>query len=118
MGFLDKAKGFFKAAMNSASSSGTVTGGDYARYNVNLSTVNGQTKMTLTMLGKPDVEISKENVKEFTTMETGAKWVTGSGSGQRTCLGNRYKVVMKDGKSFIMNVLANYTSKVEALFIL
>ena len=118
MGFFDGLKKFFKAAAQSAASLGVVTGGEFARYNVNLVTKDGETKLIFTMLGKSDVEIVKSDVREFSTLESGAKWTTGSGSGKKICVGNRYKIVLNDGRAAIFNVLANYTGKIEAVFML
>lgn len=118
MGFFDGLKKFFKAAANASASIGTVTGGEFDRYNVNFVTKDGVQKLKFTMLGREDVEIGKDDVREFSTLESGAKWTQGSGSGQKVCIGNRYKVVLNDGKAAIFNVLANYTGKVEAVFLL
>lgn len=116
MGFFKK---FLGAILNGATAIGTVSGGEYNRYTVNsIKTENGEDGLKLAMLGKQDVILTKANVREFITLETGAKWTSGSGSNQKICLGNRYKVVTNEGKSAIINILANYTSKVEAIFIL
>ena len=115
--------GFFKsllgAALNGASAIGQVTGGEYNRYTVNLvKNKDGEQVLKFAMLSKPDILISKADVREFATLESGAQWIQGSGSGAKRCLGNRYKLITKDGKSAIFNVLANYTGQIESLFLL
>ena len=116
MGFF---KNLFGAMFNGATAIGQVTGGEYNRYTVNyVKNEDGEYVLKFAMLSKPNILISKDDVAEFTTLETGANWIQGSGSGAKRCLGNRYKIVTKDGKSAIFNVLANYTGKVESLFIL
>ena len=115
--------GFFKsllgAALNGASAIGQVTGGEFNRYTVNIvKNKDGEEVLKFAMLTRPDVLISKGDVREFTTLESGAHWVQGSGNGQRRYVGNRYKIVTKDGKSAIFNVFANYTGRVESLFLL
>lgn len=116
MGFF---KNFLGAILNSATAIGEVTGGEYNRYSVNLiKDKEGKQFLKFSMLSKPDVLISKADVREFATLESGATWVRGSGSNAKRCLGNRYKLVTVDGKSAIINILANYTGQVESLFIL
>lgn len=116
MGFFKK---FLDAILNSATAIGEVTGGEYNRYSVNLTKdKDGKQFLKLSMLSKPDVLISKADVREFTTLESGAQWVHGSGNNAKRCVGNRYKLVTVDGKGVIINILANHTGQVESLFIL
>lgn len=106
--------GFFSNIFKQSMRSGNVLGGDYLGYAVTLMTFKDKTRgMALTALGK-EVEIRKEVVKEFTILETGAKFTIGN----NLKIGNRYKVSLNDGKSFIIGIVANDCSQFEATFML
>lgn len=111
MGFKNLISNIFKQAV----SSGHVLGGEYFGRAVTLRTFEDQTKgMVLNVLGKEEVEIKKSDVKEFSIIETNAKFKIGND----IKIGNRYKVVLNDGISFIIGIVANHCSQFEAAFML
>ena len=107
--------GFFGNIFKQAMKSGNVLGGDYFGYAVTLRTFEDKTRgMGLNVLGKDEIRITKNDVKEFTIVETNAKFTVGG----NMKIGTRYKVVLNDGKSFIMGIVANDCSQFEATFML
>lgn len=112
MGF----RNFMRKLLINAGSDGRVTGGDYLNYGVSLARMDdGSTKIAFGRSGQEPFYFDKNDVQEFTTLETGARW---SDSGNNLKVGNRYKVVFKNGKASIMSIVANSVSEIEGLFIL
>lgn len=108
-------KNFIQTLIASNAGDGKVTGGDYENCAVSLGKLkDGTTKMSVVGLKQELIYIDKSDVKEFTILETGARWAQGG----QTCVGNRYKVVLHNGKSFIITIFANSTSRYEAYFML
>ncbi|MBD5636396.1 MAG: hypothetical protein HDP28_01055 [Clostridia bacterium] len=111
MGFKSFLSNIFKQSMRS----GSVLGGDYFGYAVTLRTFEDNTRgMGLNVLGKDEVKITKNDVKEFTIIETNAKFKIGND----LKIGTRYKVVLNDDKSFIIGIVANDCSQFESTFML
>ena len=109
--------GFFKNIARSIfannAGDGWITGGDYEHSAVSLGKVDGEEKLSIVTL-KELIYVVKSDVQDFATIETGAKW----SHGNKNYVGNRYKVILKNGKSFIMSIIANSTSRFEAYFML
>ena len=128
MGFFSKIKDGFKKMLIAGGNDGKVTGGDYMGYGVTL--VNkeyytaGKKYVGVTPLkkdtvifgcmGKESFMFGKDVVKDFQTVESHAIW----NSGNTVKRGNRYKIVFKDGKTSIVNIVANSTSEIEAILAL
>lgn len=107
--------GFFSNLFKQLMQSSSVLGGDYFGYAVTLRTFEDKTcGMGLNALGKDEIRITKSDVKEFTVIETHASFKMGN----NIKIGTRYKVVLNDGKSFIMGIVANDCSQFEATFLL
>ncbi|MBQ4098337.1 MAG: hypothetical protein IJC72_03415 [Clostridia bacterium] len=114
MGILDKIKGFLKAQASKPVIIGKVTGGDFPNYLVLLARGDEGNKVFLKAYdGRPDVDLNKNIVKEFTTLQNGAVWR----SGDKSVIGNRYKIVFNDGKGVIINVANNHTGEIEGIFL-
>ena len=118
MGFMDKLKGFLQNQASKPVMIGEVTGGDFPRYSVQLVRGAEGNKVFLKAYdGRPDVNLNKEDVKEFTTLQTGTswRWVLG---GNKLAIGNRYKIILNSGKGAIINIVQNCVSDIEGIFIL
>ena len=128
MGIFSKIKEGFKKMLIAGGNDGKVTGGDYAGYGVTLVNkeyyTEGKSYAGVTplktdtvifgCLGKENYIFGKEEVADFQTIESHATW----SSGNTVKKGNRYKSVFKDGKTSIVNIVANSTSQIEAIFLL
>lgn len=107
--------GFFSNIFKQMMKSGNVLGGDYFGYSVTLRTFEDKSRgMGLNVVGKDEIKITKNDVKEFTIVEPHATFMMGN----ERKIGTRYKVVLQDGKSFIMGIVANDCSQFEAVFML
>ena len=108
-------KSFLQTIIASNMGDGWVTGGDYEHCSVSLGKLkDGTTKLSIVGVGQELVYVEKSDVKEFAILETGAKWAKGN----KNYVGNRYKVVLNNGKAFIISIIANSTSRYEAYFML
>lgn len=117
MGILDKIKGFLKAQASKPVIIGEVTGGDFPRYSVQLVRGDEGNKIFLKAYdGRPDVDLSKSLVKEFTMLQSGTSWRFAF-NGNKPAIGNRYKIVLNDGKGAIINVVNNCASEIEGIFL-
>ena len=127
MGLFSKIKQVFKQMLVAGGNDGKVTGGDYLGYGVTLvnkkNFVEGKSYVGVTPLrkdtvifgcmGKENFMFDKEEVAEFQTIENNARW----GSGNTVKVGNRYKIIFKDGKTSIVSIVANSTSEIETIFL-
>lgn len=128
MALFSKIKEGFKKMIVAGGNDGKVTGGDYMGYGVTIVNkqyfIEGKTYVGVTPLkkdtvifgciGKENYMFGKEDVAEFQTIESHATW----SSGNAVKKGNRYKIIFKDGKSSIINIVADSTSEIESIFLL
>ena len=117
MGLLDKVKGFLQKQASKPVMIGEVTGGDFPRYSVQLIRGAEGNKVFLKAYdGRPDVQLNKEDVKEFSTLQSGLTWRWALGC-NKVAIGNRYKVVLNSGKGAIINVVQNCAGDIEGIFL-
>ena len=117
MGFLDKIKEFLQKQASKPVIIGEVTGGDFPRYTVQLVRSSDGNKVFLKAYdGRPDISLNKEDVKEFTTLQSGTTWKFVF-NGNKLAIGNRYKIVLNSGKGAIINVVQNCVGDIEGIFL-
>ena len=126
MGLFSKIKKGLKKLILVSGNSGRVTGGDYVGYGVScvVKSVFESDKsyvgqkipcdaVVMACLGKENVIFGKKDIQSFEMIQSNARWTHGN----QPKIGNRYKIVFLDGKSSIINIVANGTSEFEAIFI-
>lgn len=117
MGILDKVTGFLKKQASKPVMIGEVTGGDFPRYSVQLERLETGNKIYLKAYdGRPDISLDKSEVREFSTLQTDVTWRFVL-AGNQVKIGNRYKIVLNNGKGAILNIVSNCASDIESLYI-
>ena len=106
--------GFFKNMFKNAFAAkiGIVTGSDFGGGYVCMAHKDGKSALAIMKSGQEDYIFVKEDVAEFSTFETNIKFLVD----REPKIGNKYRVVFKDGKSAILTVAAAHCSVIENLF--
>lgn len=105
--------GFFKNLMKNlfANKIGVVTGSDFNGGYLATGRKNGVPALAIFGHGEEDYLFTKDDVKEFGVYEQNARFLIDNNAK----IGNKYRILFKDGKSAIFNVPAGDCAKVEAI---
>ena len=106
--------GFFKnlAKQMFMTKIGIVTGSDFAGGELAMAHKDGVQGLGIVRKGQEDYIFIKSDIAEFSKFETDIKFFIGSDPK----IGNKYRVVFKDGKSAILCIPAAQCSIIENLF--
>lgn len=103
--------GFLKSLVRlNTTNIGAVTGGDFGK-GCYLAPAKKDGRQALLIYSplREDFVFDKSDVTEFSLMESGVRFAIDN----KPCIGNKYRIVFKNGQSGILNVMANNCSIIE-----